>query len=144
MFKHLTHLTPRNIIFAGVGMLLLLVVVWLMIEPRIRAAQFCTEGDEVYQAIVENIDSWLAYFPNSDSALYFKTPSGREYLVSSVYWRTKDQSPLLFIPTETKVKELLGYRGYIYSPAGPSAPDGRYQTKHLTGDIYCYQFAPKS
>jgi hypothetical protein len=131
----------RQIIRCIIIIAIVAILAWWIIESRIRASQFCTQNDEVYQAILDNLNSWVQHFPNnSEPTLHFKTYSGREYLVNAIYWETKEQSPLLFIPTVPKTRELFGYAGYAYSPSGLASPDGRYTSEYLSNDIYCYRF----
>jgi hypothetical protein len=132
----------RQLIRSIILITIVVILAWWIIEPRIRAKQFCTQNDEVYQAILDNLNSWVQHFSNnSEPTLSFKTYSGREYLVNAIYWKPKDQISILFIPTVPKTRELFGYAGYAYSPAGVAAPDGRYTSEYLSNDIYCYRFA---
>jgi hypothetical protein len=125
------------------GIIVVLILIWWIIIPRLRATQFCTQNDEVYQAIEENVQNWLTYFrtlpKNQYPALTFSVSSGKTYIVNASTWEIDVEPPELLIQTENLRQEPYGLTGYVYTPIGNITLDKRYQIQHLAADIYCYR-----
>lgn len=121
----------------------LLICVGAIIVPYVRAAQFCTLNDEVYQTIETNLQTWLAYFQSLSEDQYpsltFTVPSGKVYTVNASTWDINAEPPELFVQIEALRQEPYGLTGYVYTPTGNTTLDRRYNIEPLADDIYCYR-----
>ena len=114
---------------------------------RYRKANFCTTNDEIYQAILNDHESWIAYYRPliqftgfGSPHLIITVPSGARYTVNADIWDKEDDIPEFFLVTETTWQEKFGNNGYIYSTERRAFIDSRYHTEAISENIYCYRF----
>ncbi|MBI1260010.1 MAG: hypothetical protein GC204_21285 [Chloroflexi bacterium] len=99
----------------------------------------------MYQAFVENIDTFKNFFPVVSSpttitATSFEVPGLQKYIVRADYWSAPDaQSPTLYVPVLEAYSSLpTGTRGYLFSPALSDYWKDNYKLTLLSDNIYCY------
>ena len=116
-----------------------------LVGSRIAPVDFCTKGDEVYQAYVDNVDQWMGYFREYEDeiALRTATSTGQKVVVLAQSWQDRPDSPVLFnimgAPGNPNYSYFGGW-GYMYDPSrrlsGLAFDD--YTFQFVDSDIYCY------
>jgi hypothetical protein len=105
---------------------------------------FCTTDDEIYQAIVTNLDSWTNIMASAGSSIEFSVPSGRSYRVFA-----PDRARYhiyMVVPVQGMLRNVYGRRGYIYSYEymGSNNYGDDYTIRQMSNTIYCYEWVPRT
>lgn len=101
-----------------------------------QKANFCTSGDEVFNAIKSNYEGWLLHFSqNSRSPITFSTESG--LLFTALEWG-EDLNEFFVVTEYDYPHTFIGLHGYWYSATGVPKYAG-YSFTQLGEGIYCYR-----
>ncbi len=131
-----------------IGVTLCTISIMRQISLPNRSSDFCTEGDPIYQRILEQLEIWDDVFPNSyqgiDSnlvSIFDVEGQNRRYTANSNF-DTDNNELVVFVSTKSGWPNTRqGARGYLYIPSGlPPSGDWntRFDTNLLSNLIYCY------
>lgn len=128
----------------AVTLLIVLIILLCYVYLHWPEPARCDTDSEVYLALLENKDNWLAHFddlPSSSLNGFNITLNRGLYVVQSLY-KTSDGQPIVSIAIAQEIpRTLLGRIGYYYTPTGELGQiveDDRYSIEQLSDNIYCY------
>lgn len=111
---------------------------------------FCSQTDEVYTKITQELDTWIETFKtrgktsDASSSIQFVTGSGKKYDAVALWdiWQPISPTEIqIAVPvTSWPGQGYLGAVGYLYSPSGKTdiVANDKVTFTPFTKDFFCY------